>query len=167
MLCRRTFWSSLHGGPLGSCTATPGGGGWLLSYVRSRWPTVVGLTVCAIRPTRGPAAGVAMSVGNVSGSCPPRCHCAASRRGRLDSGWTGWLLPTQTRPSAFSKAAGRADRLPSVSTSPKQPFVATRPRPEGDSRSGRQQSFARSFEPPPSLGSISMWLAGNTHGGRV
>jgi hypothetical protein len=38
-------------------------------------------------------------------------------------------LADQTRPSGFSKAARRSNRLPSGSTSPKQPFVATITRP--------------------------------------
>jgi hypothetical protein len=54
----------------------------------------------------------------------------ALRNGRRDSEGLGRRLSTRSGPSGFSKAAYCSDRHLSVSTSPKQPLVATGSRPE-------------------------------------
>jgi hypothetical protein len=56
----------------------------------------------------------------------------ALRNGRRDSEGLGRRLSTRSGPSGFSKAAHCSDRHLSVSTSPKQPLVATGSRPEAD-----------------------------------
>jgi hypothetical protein len=58
--------------------------------------------------------------------CPA---CNICRHGGRSGGDSNVGTRTQTRPSGFTKTARRSNRLPSGSTSPKQPFVSTRTRP--------------------------------------